>query len=64
MGRWTTVEKASNEFIGSFAVIPVESTDSSRQTEIQLGYALLKDHWGKGYATESTLAGRKYVIRR
>jgi [ribosomal protein S5]-alanine N-acetyltransferase len=62
MGRWAIIEKASNEFIGSFAVIPVETTDSSRHSEIQLGYALLKDHWGKGYATESTMAGRRYVF--
>jgi ribosomal-protein-alanine N-acetyltransferase len=56
------IEKASNDFIGSFAVIPVETTDSSRHAEIQLGYALLKDHWGKGYATESTMAGRRYAF--
>jgi [ribosomal protein S5]-alanine N-acetyltransferase len=62
MGRWAMVEKASNEFCGSFAVIPVETVDSTRHSEIQLGYALLKDHWGKGYATESTLAGRKYAF--
>ncbi len=62
MGRWAMIEKASNEFCGSFAVIPVETVDSSRHAEIQLGYALLKGHWGKGYATESTLGGRQYAF--
>jgi [ribosomal protein S5]-alanine N-acetyltransferase len=62
MGRWAMMEKDSNTFIGSFAIIPVETTDSKRHTDIQLGYALLKDHWGKGYATESTLAGRQYAF--
>jgi ribosomal-protein-alanine N-acetyltransferase len=62
MGRWAMVEKASDAFIGSFAIIPVETTDHSRHAEIQLGYALLKDHWGRGYATESTLAGRQYAF--
>jgi ribosomal-protein-alanine N-acetyltransferase len=62
MGRWAMVEKASNKFCGSFAVIPVETADSTRHSEIQLGYALLKEHWGKGYATESTLAGRQYAF--
>lgn len=62
MGRWAMIEKASNEFCGSFAVIPVETVDSSRHAEIQLGYALLKDYWGKGYATESTLGGRQYAF--
>ncbi|WP_205509876.1 GNAT family N-acetyltransferase [Longitalea arenae] len=62
MGRWAMTEKGSGSFVGSFAIIPVESADQKRHTEIQLGYALLKDHWGKGYATESTLAGRQYAF--
>lgn len=62
MGRWAMIEKSSDTFVGSFAIIPVESADHKRHTEIQLGYALLKDHWGKGYATESTLAGRQYAF--
>ncbi|HEY1200969.1 MAG TPA: GNAT family N-acetyltransferase [Niastella sp.] len=62
LGRWAMIEKASNEFCGSFAVIPVETVDANRHSEIQLGYALLKDHWGKGYATESTVAGMQYAF--
>jgi ribosomal-protein-alanine N-acetyltransferase len=62
MGRWAMDNKATGAFIGSFAIIPVESADSKRNHEIQLGYALLKDHWGKGYATESTLAGIQYAF--
>jgi [ribosomal protein S5]-alanine N-acetyltransferase len=62
MGRWAMMEKVSNTFIGSFAIIPVETADSRRHTDIQLGYALLKDYWGKGFATESTQAGRQYAF--
>lgn len=62
LGRWALLEKATNAFVGSFAIIPVESTDHGRQTETQLGYALFKEYWGKGYATESTLAGRQYAF--
>jgi [ribosomal protein S5]-alanine N-acetyltransferase len=62
LGRWAMIEKASNEFCGSFAVIPVETVDANRHSEIQLGYALLKDHWGKGYATESTVGGMQYAF--
>jgi len=62
VGRWAMVEKNTHAFVGSFAIIPVESTDNRRQTELQLGYALLKPYWGKGYATESTLAGRRYAF--
>jgi ribosomal-protein-alanine N-acetyltransferase len=62
MGRWAMIEKASGVFVGSFAIIPVESADQNRQNEIQLGYALLKDFWGKGFASESTMAGRQYAF--
>lgn len=56
-GRWAVHEKASREFVGCFAVIPVENTD-----HMQLGYALLPQHWGKGYATELTRAGLHYIF--
>ncbi len=58
-GRWATVDKLTNEFIGSFAFIPIENTD-----KMQLGYSLLKQYWGKGYATELTLAGLQYVFTK
>jgi [ribosomal protein S5]-alanine N-acetyltransferase len=59
MGRWAVYEKESRKFVGSFAFIPVEGTENS-----QLGYALLKDYWGKGYATELTKEGLKYIFSK
>jgi ribosomal-protein-alanine N-acetyltransferase len=56
-GRWAVEDKLSKEFVGSFALIPVEGKD-----QMQLGYALLPPHWGKGYASELTLAGLHYVF--
>ena len=58
-GRWAVEEKSSGEFIGSFALIPVENT-----WHYQLGYALLTHHWGKGYATELTLSALNYIFRQ
>jgi RimJ/RimL family protein N-acetyltransferase len=58
-GRWAVHTKATGEFIGSFAVIPVENAD-----QMQMGYALLPQHWGKGYATELTRAGLEYVFSK
>lgn len=49
-------EKATSEFVGSFVIIPIENTD-----QFQLGYALTKQHWGKGYATELVKAGLQYI---
>jgi len=62
MGRWAMEEKETGVFVGSFAIIPVENTEDYSVSEIQLGYALLKDYWGKGFATESTLAGKQYAF--
>jgi len=56
-GRWAVEDKLTEEFVGSFAVIPVEGKE-----QMQLGYALLPQHWGKGYATELTVAGLHYVF--
>lgn len=57
MGRWAMLNKHTNEFIGSFAVFPIDNTK-----DIQLGYSLFREYWGNGYATESILAGRQYAF--
>ena len=56
-GRWAVENKLMKEFVGSFAIIPREGKE-----QMQLGYALLPDHWGKGYATELTVVGLQYVF--
>lgn len=56
-GRWAVVEKLTGSFVGSFAIIPVDETE-----EMQLGYALLTEHWGKGFATELSKGGLEYVF--
>lgn len=57
IGRWAMLEKEDNQFAGSFAVIPVENSDL-----LQIGYSLLKENWGKGYASESAKGGIKYAF--
>jgi ribosomal-protein-alanine N-acetyltransferase len=57
-GRWAVEDKITSEFVGSFAIIPVPG----KEEQIQLGYALLPAHWGKGYATELSRAGIDYVF--
>jgi len=46
-GRFAVNEKGTGNFAGSFAIIPLNNTD-----QWQVGYALMKPYWGKGYATE------------
>lgn len=58
IGRWGAYEKPSKRFVGSFAIIPIEGTEL-----IQLGYAFLKEDWGKGFASELTREGLNYYFR-
>lgn len=57
MGRWKMLETATGIFVGSFAIIPVDGT-----AHTQLGYALLPEYWGRGYATESTRGGAAFAF--
>lgn len=58
-GRWAVDDKSTGRFIGSFAFIPVEGTEDK-----QLGYALMKNEWGKGYATELMKKGNRHVFTK
>lgn len=56
-GRWLAEDKNSGDVVGSFVIIPINDSP-----HLQLGYSLLKDQWGKGYATELTLGGLQYAF--
>jgi RimJ/RimL family protein N-acetyltransferase len=58
-GRWAVEDRETKQVVGSFGVIPVEGKD-----QMQLGYALTPEHWGRGYATELTLAGLEYIFTK
>ena len=55
--RVALVSLETNQVIGSFAIMPVAGTGDT-----QLGYSLLPEHWGKGYATEIAVAGARYAF--
>jgi RimJ/RimL family protein N-acetyltransferase len=52
-GFWAAVEKATGEFVGWFALHPTEGGGPEGH---ELGYRLERFAWGKGYATEGSLA--------
>ncbi|WP_040406676.1 GNAT family N-acetyltransferase [Amycolatopsis nigrescens] len=52
-GRWAAVERSTGEFLGRFALQPPED---GRADERELGYRLKSSAWGRGYATEGSLA--------
>jgi RimJ/RimL family protein N-acetyltransferase len=59
IGRWAAVLKETNEFIG-WAGLKYIKELNGRKDNYDLGYRLLKRHWGKGYGTESAKAVISY----
>jgi len=60
-GLWGMVLKSSGELIGDCGLTPqnVDGTD-----EIEIGYHVRRDLWGRGLATEAALACRDYGFAR
>ncbi len=48
-GWWAIFDRGSNEFIGRGGLRHIEVEG---RAEIEIGYALLPSHWGRGLATE------------
>ena len=57
IGRWAAIEKGTGNKNPKNAIIPIEETEFR-----QLGYALLKEFWGRGFASELTKAGLQYYF--
>ena len=55
LGVWMTLERASGACVGMHLLNNIQG-----ETHIQLGYVLFKDHWGRGYATEMSVALMRY----
>jgi RimJ/RimL family protein N-acetyltransferase len=51
-GTFAAVERSSGAFIGWFHLRP----DGDHDDELELGYRLRRDAWGKGYASEGSRA--------
>lgn len=56
LGFWAAIAKRSGEFLGWFEFRPRDGAPG----EVELGYRLSREHWGKGYATE----GARALIRK
>lgn len=55
IGFCAVIEKASNRFIGWCGLWRLKETD-----EIEVGYALFKEFWGRGFASEAAAACMTY----
>lgn len=58
-GVWTLETRVGQEFVGYVVVRHVEFKAGN---EIEVGYTLAKENWGKGFATEATRAMIRYAL--
>lgn len=57
LGMWMTVEGATGDRVGFHLINNIQG-----ETIIQIGYGLVKQAWGKGYATEMASALMRYAF--
>lgn len=57
IGRYAVFHKTDHRFLGSFSFLYL-----SGENDFHLGYALLPEEWGKGFATELVTAGIRYFF--
>ena len=63
IGRWATIEKTSGDFIGWSGLRLNSDYEMNGQTNyMDVGYRLMPQYWGKGYATESSFAALDYAF--
>jgi [ribosomal protein S5]-alanine N-acetyltransferase len=58
LGRFAVFEKLSGSFLGTFSFLYL-----SGESDFHLGYALLPEAWGRGFATELVRSGLLYFFR-
>jgi len=63
IGRWAAIEKSSGDWIGWTGLkMNTEWTLNGHTNFYDIGYRLMPQYWGKGYATESAIATRDYFF--
>jgi RimJ/RimL family protein N-acetyltransferase len=61
-GTWAIVIKESNRVIGYCGLTRFDDVNGS--PEIELGYRLAKEFWGRGLGTEAATAARDFAIQQ
>jgi len=56
IARWAVVDKITNECLGWAGLKYFKQALNNHSNFYELGYRFKKKHWGKGYATESSIA--------
>ncbi|MCP4553047.1 MAG: GNAT family N-acetyltransferase, partial [Bacteroidetes bacterium] len=58
-GHHALIDKQTNKFIGQCGLLTQEIDD---KIETEIGYHIIPEHWGKGYATEAAKKIRDYAF--
>ena len=62
IGRFAVILKKTNEFIGWSGIKFITEPENNHVNFYDIGYRLIEEHWGKGYAQESAKAWRDYAF--
>ncbi len=62
IGRFAMIEKSSGNFAGWTGLKYITQPINNQLNFYEVGYRLIQKYWGKGYATESTIASLKYAF--
>lgn len=62
IGRWAVIDKETNVFVGWGGLKYITTEINNHNHFYEVGYRFLKEHWAKGYATESAKASLKYAF--
>jgi RimJ/RimL family protein N-acetyltransferase len=52
-GIWAIVPRATGVPVGTVLLVPLQDADARPADEVEVGWALHPDQWGRGYATEA-----------
>ncbi len=64
IGRWAAIEKATGDWIGWTGLkMNFENEMNGHKNFYDIGYRFMPQYWGKGYATESSIAARDYFFK-
>ncbi|MEZ5054471.1 MAG: GNAT family N-acetyltransferase [Chitinophagales bacterium] len=62
IARWAVVDKTTNECVGWSGLKYSNQTINNHTNFYDLGYRFKRKHWGKGFATESSIAILNYGL--